>query len=75
MAILASDTCEEVGVRRVGVGLALYDVGSGVFHKHLLIDVAVRAVYVHAEELTHVAQVVCGASKLLGSNARTGEAI
>ena len=54
-----------MGFVRVGVCLALYDVDARLLHKHLLIDVATRAVYVHAEELTHVAQVVVPLGEVL----------
>ena len=75
MAILACNTCEEVGFFRVGVALALYDVGARVLHIHLLIDVAMRAMYVHAEELTHESTIVIDVFNILGSSARIGKAI
>ena len=65
-AIIFSNTGKEKGFRRVGVALALDDVGTRLRYILLLVDVAVHAAYVHTEVLGHVALVVLAVSELLG---------
>ena len=62
-AIVLSNTGKEKGFRRVGVALALDDIGARLRHILLLVDVAVYAAYVHTEIFGHVALVVLTVSE------------